>query len=131
MTIRRRRHLQPDHEAQLAYEEELLTGAVTDSLNALLHSLGLTQRELAHRLGVSEGRVSQVLTGNENVTLATLASFGWALGVRFDLVPAELESREGSPAESDPAYPDWLENLREAALRRASGREDLTARSQH
>jgi transcriptional regulator with XRE-family HTH domain len=123
MTIRRRRQLQADHEAQLAYEEELLTGAVTDSLNALIHSLGLTQRELARRLGVSEGRVSQVLAGTENVTLATLASFGWALGVRFELIPTELESRNGSPAEHDPDYPEWLDALRDAALNRAGERE--------
>ena len=40
-----------------AFEEELLVGETADTIAALLESLGISQRELARRLGVSEARV--------------------------------------------------------------------------
>lgn len=94
-----------------AFEEELLYGEATDTVSALLESLGLTRSELAERLGVSKGRVSQILSGSENITLKTLASLGWALGIRFDLHPTPMESRVGTPSENDPPAPLWLKRL--------------------
>ncbi len=101
-----------DPEIRRAYEEELLFGEATDTLAGLVESLGLTQRELAARLGVSEGRVSQILSGTENLTLRSLAALGWALGVRFDLDPRPMADREGTPAANDPPAPAWLTRLR-------------------
>src|SRR5687767_7058313 len=46
------------------YEQELLLGSVTDVLHAIVHALGMSQKELAHRIGVTEGRVSQILSGS-------------------------------------------------------------------
>lgn len=50
----------------------------------------LTQKELAERLGVSTGRVSQVLGGDQNLRLNTLAEYLHALGraARLDSVAA-------------------------------------------
>lgn len=93
------------------FEEELLYGEATDTVAALLQSLGLTRTELADRLGVSKGRVSQILSGSENITLKTLAAMGWALGVRFDLRPTAMANRAGTPAQSDPPAPRWLDRL--------------------
>jgi transcriptional regulator with XRE-family HTH domain len=99
-------------EVRKAFEEELIVGEANDTVIALLDSLGITQKELARRLGVSAGRVSQILSGAENLTLRSLGALGWALGVRFELAPAPMANRAGTPAESDPPPPAWLSRMR-------------------
>jgi DNA-binding XRE family transcriptional regulator len=51
---------------------------------------GLTQTEVAHRMGVSQRRVSAIEHGAEQATRATLAAYVAALGGRLRLV-AEFE----------------------------------------
>lgn len=103
--------LMADPQGRRAFEEELLIGDVTDTLEALLRSLRLTQRELARRLDVSDGRVSQMLAGTGNLTLRSLAAVGWALGMRLELQPKPMSNRIGTPAQSDPPAPAWLHRL--------------------
>lgn len=100
-----------DPEVRRVFEEELLFGEATDTIAGLLESLNLKQKELAERLGVSPGRVSQMLSGGENLTLRTLASIGWSLGIRFDLHPKQMDDRVGTPAFNDPDVPSWLSRL--------------------
>src|SRR5690606_27124167 len=101
--------LMHDPETRRAFEEELLVGEATDTVAALVDSLGLSQEELAQRLGVSAGRVSQLLSGAENLTLRSLGALGWALGVRFNLQPSAMADRHGTPALDDPLAPAWLD----------------------
>lgn len=42
-------------------------------LTSAIEASGLTQRELAAHLNVSEARVSQILNGKANLTIQTLA----------------------------------------------------------
>jgi len=51
---------------------------------------GITQAELARRLGMSPSMVSRVLSGERGISLALLARFAEALGCELDLrlVPA-------------------------------------------
>jgi transcriptional regulator with XRE-family HTH domain len=90
----------------------------------------LTRADLASRMGVSPGRVSQVLSGGENLTLRTLASLAAALGTQFDLtlsprepvvtaepVPAAQETRE-IVTETSRA---WTESLEDANASRTRG----------
>jgi transcriptional regulator with XRE-family HTH domain len=81
------------------YERELLQAETRETIIALLGDLGITQRELAKRLGVTEGRVSQLLRGPASPSLTTLADVGTAIGVRFAVVGIPFE--ETSP-------PQWL-----------------------
>lgn len=53
---------------------------VAKGLRSALQRCGITQRTLAKRLGTSEARVSQVLSGNENITIDTLAKWVAAMG---------------------------------------------------
>lgn len=97
-----------DPEESRVYEEELLFGEATETLFDLVKSAGLTQKELARRLEVSPGRVSQILSGGANLTLRTLAACAWALGVRFRLLPAALAQRSETAAAEDPPLPGWI-----------------------
>lgn len=90
------------------FERELLFGEVGETIGALLRALGVSQRELAERMGLSESRVSRIIGAGENVTLRTVADLGFALGVRFQLAAEKLPEHQQGPAAKDPPLPDWL-----------------------
>lgn len=46
-----------------------------------LRELGMTQKELAERMGISPQQVNKLVKGKENLTLETIARIGEALGV--------------------------------------------------
>lgn len=99
-------------DARLVYEQELLSGKITQIVGGLLETHGITRRELARRLGVGESRVTRILNGTENLTLETVAALGLALGLRFAIVPLPLEDRDDTPAAADPPPPRWLAGQR-------------------
>jgi transcriptional regulator with XRE-family HTH domain len=99
-----------DSELRREFEAELLVGEATAIVAALLESSGITQKAIAERLGVTPGRVSQILSGEANLTLRSLADLAWALGMRFELV-AQPADRAGTPAVDDPPLPDWIGQL--------------------
>ena len=84
----------PHKNAGRVFEEERLVGEATDLLSDLVRQSRLRQRDVADRLGVTQSRVSQMLSGAESMSLRTFASFGWALGVRFELEPNRIASDE-------------------------------------
>ncbi|MBQ8064878.1 MAG: helix-turn-helix transcriptional regulator [Prevotella sp.] len=53
---------------------------IADRIDACLHSLGVSQKEFARRLGTSEAAVSKWVGGGHNFTLSTLAKISAALG---------------------------------------------------
>ena len=77
----------PDHratESQIQDELLALVTQLTNEINWYMRERGLTRADLAARMGVSPGRVSQILGGGENLTLRTLAALATALDARFD-----------------------------------------------
>jgi transcriptional regulator with XRE-family HTH domain len=117
-------------EAQVDDELSRLTSQVTNEINWHMREHNLTRADLASRMGVSPGRISQVLSGGENLTLRTLASLATALGTQFDLalsprervvsaepVPAAQGTREiviGTPRA-------WTESFEDASASRTRG----------
>jgi transcriptional regulator with XRE-family HTH domain len=78
----------PDHRATESQIEDGLLALVTqltNEINWYMRERGLTRADLAARMGVSPGRVSQILGGGENLTLRTLAALSTALDARFDV----------------------------------------------
>jgi len=57
-----------------------------------MRECGLSRAELASRMGVSPGRISQILGGGENLTLRTLAALATALDARFDFELSSLKT---------------------------------------
>lgn len=100
-----------DRDVRRTYEEEVLYNEATDTVEALLESLQITRKELAQRLGVSQRRVNQILSGSEDLTLRTLAALAWALGLRLELHATPMADRRGTPAEGDLDPPSWLSAL--------------------
>jgi len=84
------------------------------TMNRAREMAGVSQRELAERLGVGESRVSQILNGDGNVRMATLGRVLGALGykVRIQVEPV------GSDAPSPPAKA--IEFRQSATLRDSS-----------
>ncbi len=67
-------------------QAELAKTAVAADLAVLVVKAGVSRTELAKRLGWSKARVSQVLSGNGNLTVETIHAVTRALGHRFDVV---------------------------------------------
>jgi DNA-binding Xre family transcriptional regulator len=86
---------------QVAYEVARLAREATTAITFHLREQGISRTELAARMGVSPGRISQILSGDENLTLQTLSTVCAALGVRFhlELQPAQSGDR---PAAASP-----------------------------
>lgn len=78
--------------------EELKAVDVAADLTLLLHHAGRTRADLARALGWSRGRVTQVLSGHENLTVQTIAAVTQALGYTFDTV----FRKTGAPTASQP-----------------------------
>jgi DNA-binding Xre family transcriptional regulator len=60
---------------------EAIHGAYSSLRETFLHS-GLTQDDIASRLGIDKSRVSKILNGKENLTVKTMSHFGTALECR-------------------------------------------------
>lgn len=71
-------------DAQGLRQEELIL-EVTEALARALRNAGLTQSELAARLGKTKGFVSQIMGGGRNLTLRTLADVAGAIGCRIQM----------------------------------------------
>lgn len=76
-------------ETQIDEEMLALVTRLTNEISWYMRERGLSRADLAARMGVSPGRVSQILGGGENLTLRTLAALSTALDARFgiELVP--------------------------------------------
>ena len=67
---------------RLGMAQAELRYTVVEAVAQALEETGLSQRELAVRLGLSEGAVSQVLGGDRNLTLNKIAAYADALDRR-------------------------------------------------
>jgi transcriptional regulator with XRE-family HTH domain len=90
------------HEIADATDEQLagLITQVTNEINWYMSQRKLTRADLASRMGVSPGRISQVLSGGENLTLRTLASLAVALDGQFELELKPCKATEDAYATS-------------------------------
>jgi transcriptional regulator with XRE-family HTH domain len=87
----------PDQRATEARIEEEMYGLITGLTNEInwhMRERGLSRADLAARMGVSPGRVSQILGGGENLTLRTLAALATALDARFGIELSTLKAQD-------------------------------------
>jgi transcriptional regulator with XRE-family HTH domain len=79
-------------ETQIDEETLALVTRLTNEISWYMRERGLSRAELAARMGVSPGRVSQILSGGENLTLRTLAALSTALDARFGIELTALKA---------------------------------------
>ncbi|MGZ8362880.1 MAG: helix-turn-helix transcriptional regulator [Caulobacteraceae bacterium] len=98
------------HEADENYEalvaENSFISDLQIAIEEALVASGVTQSELANRLGVSEARISKILSGNgTNLQTRTIARIAYALGMRALVEFAENEQATPKASES---FTDWV-----------------------
>lgn len=74
-----------DDRARLAYTHELAISAFTNDVARRMAEQGVSQSDLARRLGVSRARVSQLLQHRSSPTLRTMVEVADALGCEVAL----------------------------------------------
>lgn len=74
---------EPQHNLELAAARAEVR--VIHLLQRAFEGSELSQKDLAQRVGVTEGRVSQVLNSEGNLRVTTIARYLRALGYRFEM----------------------------------------------
>lgn len=87
-----------DETALAEYKHELAISAFTNDVARMMDEQGVSQSELARRLGVSRARVSQLMQHKSSPTLRTMVEVAAALGcdVSLGVAPAVLSLRTRS-----------------------------------
>jgi transcriptional regulator with XRE-family HTH domain len=67
---------------------------VVDEITWYMREHKISRADLAASMGVSAGRVSQILSGDENLTLRTLETVVGALGARLEFTLGDAEDSE-------------------------------------
>lgn len=118
------------YDEELAFSEEEAVAQAAIVIAHILERDGVSQRELARRLKISEGRISQILSAEANLTVKTLARIGRALGYRLQLdFVVGHSAHEESVSEPERDVPDkepWPEKVIHIASWRHRG-EDPTS----
>lgn len=106
-----RRYATPEGEQGLA--AALLCMDVVDLLNDAVDESGMQKQQLADLLGVTPGRVSQVLHGDGNVSVAALAKFLTALGrtVEINTRPLTMTETQSPPARQEMVEETLIESI--------------------
>lgn len=72
-------------EGRRAYHSEGLIFRVTELICKIMKEKHITRKELADRAGLTKGHITQLLTGEHNMTLETAAELFYALGCKLDV----------------------------------------------
>jgi transcriptional regulator with XRE-family HTH domain len=82
-------------ERQRIYAQEDLILQAGEMIHAAMERRGVNRARLAERLGCSAPHVTQILSGERNMTLRRLADIAHALGYRVELKLKRRTSRTG------------------------------------
>ena len=77
-----RRSITPEMKLQME-----MSVAIANRICDILEANGMTQKELARKLGKTETEVSRWLSGTHNLTLSTISKVSVALGEDIVIIP--------------------------------------------
>ncbi len=72
-------------------DTEFLRAAIVHKLGVAREKAGLTQVELAEKIGTDQASISRIERGERNITLETLAKLAKVLGLRVTVEPIRKE----------------------------------------
>ena len=80
-----------DHESRQAYERERLILSATEGIWGIMETKGFTRAAIGRALGKTRSNISQMLSGERNMTLKTLADLALACESRVHLEVRPVE----------------------------------------
>ena len=80
------------------YQQESMAFEAAELISGLMEEQKVTKSELAESIGRSKSFITQVLSGNRNMTLHTFAELAFGLGHRVKFSSAPLDSDKESLA---------------------------------
>lgn len=81
----------PKRKSDLTGEKRKIIEDTTDRIKNILIHEGVTYKELAAHLEMTQGHVSHLMSGTRNMTLGTLSAIGEAVGYRFTVIPHKID----------------------------------------
>jgi transcriptional regulator with XRE-family HTH domain len=98
-----------DPEGQRLYFREDLIFEVTEAICKVMDEKGVSKAELAEIAGVSKSNITQLLSGDQNMRLTTIADLLFALGAKLEVtaVPVEVELNSILDSTASIAKDDW------------------------
>ena len=88
----------------VVYRQGGLVQGESTCIRERARELGLTQKELAHRVGVSVGYMSEVARGRKNMGPEVQARVEKALGGPVEIAPASCANRHDGPIQGESSY---------------------------
>lgn len=103
------RELLSDREGKKLYFREDLIFEVTEAICKVMEERGISKAELAEIAGVSKSNITQLLSGDQNMRLTTIADLLFALDARLEVtaVPVEIEMNSILDSTASIAQTDW------------------------
>lgn len=108
---RRKRNSSRESEYARLVAEETLIFDVTEEISRAIDAAGITRKELAEALGRTKGHVTQLLSGERNMTLRTAADLAHALDRRLHVRARALDGsfeRPGQPSRCENPPEDFF-----------------------
>ena len=88
----------------VVYRQGGLVQGESTCIRERARELGLSQKELAHRVGVSVGYMSEVARGRKNMGPEVQARVEKALGGPVEIAPAQCANRHDGPIQGESSY---------------------------
>ena len=80
-----------DEEGQRLYFREDLIFEVTETISKVMQEKGINKAELSRLTGVSKSNITQLLSGDHNMRLTTIADLLYALDSKLSVSAAPLD----------------------------------------
>ena len=118
-----------DWKKRRLFEQERLSVSFLNTVAQTMQELDVSKAELADRLGCSRANVTQLLSGNRNVTLHTMSDLAVALGrrVTVDLQPLDEVDFQPIPKASVQVPPYRIRKIVWAELQNGAPAPALSA----
>jgi len=116
----------PETRETLCTEQTILN--VAELICELMETHGTSRSQLADKLGVTPGRITQILNGSANLTLATVAKVLAVFDVVLEVEASNVADIGKSPADASvlpsPCTSGWVNRTMDDMLEATSGGDE-------